>query len=192
MEIRKQTDNQKSLDDVLQHAWKYYQACGLENNTIQTIVNEITNSDLTQFFDDYLYGVKELPLQASFAYVGVECEFIKHLEDLADFGLTIKTQGEFSQITQVFSNSSAQYAGLYVGDKIVSVNYQQLKDKELIAQINKHIKGDVIKVGILRDELLLEISVTIGQITPSFCKLSLIPEANDQITNQQRQWLYQE
>jgi len=155
-------------------------------------VNQITNSDLTQFFDDYLYGVKELPLKASFAYVGVECEFVKHLEDLSDFGLSIRTQGEFSHITQVFSNSSAQHAGLYVGDKIVSVNYQRLKDKELIAQINKHIEGDVIKVGILRDELLLEISVAIGKITPSFCQLSLIPENNEKITNQQRQWLYQE
>ena len=192
IEIRKQTDNQKSLDNVLQYAWEHYQEYGLENNTIQIIVNQITNSDLSQFFDDYLYDVKELPLQASFAYVGVECEFVKHEKDLSDFGLSIKTQGEFSHITQVFSNSSAQHAGLYVGDKIVSVNYQQLKDKELIAQINKHIEGDVIKVGILRDELLLEISVAIGKITPSFCQLSLISETNEKITNQQRQWLYQE
>ena len=192
IEIRKQTDNQKSLDNVLQYAWEHYQECGLENNTIQIIVNQITNSDLSQFFDDYLYGVKELPLQASFAYVGVKCEFVKHAKDLSDFGLSIKTQGEFSHITQVFSNSSAQHAGLYVGDKIVSVNYQQLKAEELIAQINKHIEGDVIKVGILRDELLLEISVAIGKITPSFCQLSLIPETNKKITNQQRQWLYQE
>ncbi len=192
IEIRKQTDNQKSLDNVLQYVWENYQECGLENNTIQIIVNQITNSDLTQFFNDYLYGVKELPLQDSFAYVGVKCEFVKYAKDLSDFGLSIKTEGEFSHITQVFSNSSAQHAGLYVGDKILSVNYQQLKGKELIAKINKHIEGDVIKVGILRDQLLLEISVGIGKITPSFCQLSLIPETNEKTTNQQRQWLYQE
>ncbi|WPE17197.1 peptidase M61 [Candidatus Thioglobus autotrophicus] len=192
MQIRQQTGNTKSLDDVLRNAWENYQACGLENNTIQTIVAQITDTDFSEFFEDYLYGVKELPLQASFDYVGIECQFVKHLDDLSDFGLTIKTEGEFSQIIQVFADSSAQHAGLYVGDKIVSVNYQQLKDKALIAEINKQKFGEVIKIGVLRDELLLEIPVLIGKITPTFCKLNTIDKLDEQITQQQRQWFYQE
>ena len=192
MQIRQQTGNTKSLNDVLRNAWENYQACGLENNTIQTIVAQITDTDFSEFFEDYLYGVKELPLQASFDYVGIECQFVKHLDDLSDFGLTIKTEGEFSQIIQVFADSSAQHAGLYVGDKIVSVNYQQLKDKALIAEINKQKFGEVIKIGVLRDELLLEIPVLIGKITPTFCKLNTIDKLDEQITQQQRQWFYQE
>ena len=192
IQIRQQTDGIKSLDDVLRHVWGNYQACGLENNTIQTIVSEITDTDFSEFFEDYLYGVKELPLQASFDYVGIECQFVKHLDDLSDFGLTIKTEGEFSQIIQVFADSSAQHAGLYVGDKIVSVNYQQLKDKALIAEINKQEFGEVIKIGVLRDELLLEIPVLIGKITPTFCKLNTKAKLDEQTIQQQRQWFYQE
>ena len=192
IQIRQQTDGIKSLDDVLRHVWGNYQACGLENNTIQTIVSEITDTDFSEFFEDYLYGVKELPLQASFDYVGIECQFVKHLDDLSDFGLTIKTEGEFSQIIQVFSDSSAQHAGLYVGDKIVSVNYQQLKDKALIAEINKQEFGEVIKIGVLRDELLLEIPVLIGKITPTFCQLNTKAKLDEQTIQQQRQWFYQE
>ena len=192
IQIRQQTDGIKSLDDVLRHVWGNYQACGLENNTIQTIVSEITDTDFSEFFEDYLYGVKELPLQASFDYVGIECQFVKHLDDLSDFGLTIKTEGEFSQIIQVFADSSAQHAGLYVGDKIVSVNYQQLKDKALIAEINKQEFGEVIKIGVLRDELLLEIPVLIGKITPTFCQLNTKAKLDEQTIQQQRQWFYQE
>lgn len=192
IEIRKQTQDAKSLDDVLRHAWVHYQDTGLENNTIQLIVNELIDDDLTVFFDDYLYGVKELPLQLSFAYVGVNCEFVSYSEDLSDFGLTIKTQGDYSHIIQVFADTTAQTAGLYVGDKIVSVNYQQLKDKALIAEINKFGLGEVIKIGVLRDELLLEIPVMIGKTTPTFCKLSLNTELDDNILKQQQKWLYQE
>jgi predicted metalloprotease with PDZ domain len=192
IEIRKRTQGKKSLDDVLRYAWKNYQQSGLEDDTIQSIVSQITNSNFTDFFDDYLYGVEELPLQDSFAYVGVKYQLVKRLEDLTDFGLIIKTQGEFSQIMQVFSNTSAQQSGLYVGDKIVSVNYQQLKDKPLIAQINAYTQGEVIKVGVLRDELLLEVLVTIGRITPSFCQLSLNTELDNQTIKQQKQWLHQE
>jgi hypothetical protein len=50
----------------------------------------------------------------------------------------------------------------------------------------------VIKVGVLRDELLMEIPVMIGQINPTFCKLSLKTELDKQTIKQQRQWFYQE
>jgi len=164
VEIRKQSNGEKTLD----------------------------NTDFSEFFKDYLYGVKELPLQACFEYMGIDCQFVEYLADLSDFGLSVSTQGEFSQITQVFADSSAQLAGLYVGDKIVSVNFQHLKDKALIAQLNQYAPGEVIKVGVLRDELLMEIPVMIGQINPTFCKLSLKTELDKQTIKQQRQWFYQE
>jgi predicted metalloprotease with PDZ domain len=190
IEIRKRTDNNKTLDDVLKHTWQNYQQSGLEDNTIQLIVNQLSDTDFTNFFDDYLYGFVELPLKASFDYVGVECQFIAYQKDLADFGLEIKTTGEYSQIIQVFADTSAQNAGLYVGDKIVSINYQQLQGKDLIAEINKFAPGEVIKVGIFRDKLLLEIAVLIKKITPTFCKLSLKTKLNKQIKQQQEQWLH--
>jgi predicted metalloprotease with PDZ domain len=190
IEIRKRTNNNKTLDDVLKHTWQNYQQSGLENNTIQLIVNQLTGTDFTNFFDDYLYGVVELPLKASFAYVGVECQFIAHQKDLTDFGLEIKTNEKYSQIIQVFADTSAQNAGLYVGDKIVSINYQQLQGKDLIAEINKFAPGESIKVGIFRDKLLLEIAVLIKKITPTFCKLSLKTKLNKQIKQQQEQWLH--
>ena len=192
IEIRTRTDGDKSLDDVLKFAWKNYQESGLEDDTIQLIVNQLTDADFSEFFNDYLYGVKELPLKQSFSYIGVDCDFVEYTKDLSDFGLNIKTQGEHSQITQVFSDTSAQNAGLYVGDKIVSVNYQQLKDKALIAEINKFKPDEVIKIGILRDELLLEISVLIKKPKPTFCKLSLKTQLDSQTKQQQVKWLHPE
>ena len=43
VEIRKQTNGEKTLDDIVKHVWDGYQSCGLEDNTIQTIINQITN-----------------------------------------------------------------------------------------------------------------------------------------------------
>ncbi|MBL6985145.1 MAG: M61 family metallopeptidase [Candidatus Thioglobus sp.] len=192
VEIRKCTQGEKSLDDVLRFAWENYQDSGLEDNTILAIVNQLTDNDFTPFFDHYLYGVKELPLQASFDHVGVECEFVRYFKDLSDFGVTIKTQGEHSEIIQVLSDTSAQRAGLYVGDKIISVNHQQLKEAALVAEINKFNPGELIKIGILRDGLLLKIPVVIGEITPTFCQLSIKSDLDNQTIKQQRQWLYQE
>ncbi|WP_428087141.1 M61 family metallopeptidase [Candidatus Thioglobus sp.] len=192
IEIRKRSKNKYALDDVLRIAWADYQTTGLEDNTILLIVNQLLEADLTSFFNDYLYGTKELPLTASFAYVGVGCQFVNYAEDLSDFGVNVKTQGEYSQITQVLANTSAQNSGLYVGDKIISVDYQQFKDKALIAKINKYTVGEVIKVGVLRDKLLLEIPVLIEKIEPTFCKLSLKAQLDEHTKNNRQQWLHPE
>jgi predicted metalloprotease with PDZ domain len=86
IEIRKRTDDKHSLDDVLRLIWDNYQATGLEDDTVQTVIKHLTQSDFTQFFDAYLYGVDELPLKEAFAYVGVcqkrlliVCHLIVHL-----------------------------------------------------------------------------------------------------------------
>jgi predicted metalloprotease with PDZ domain len=66
IEIRKRTDDKHSLDDVLRLIWDNYQATGLEDDTVQTVIKHLTQSDFTQFFDAYLYGVDELPLKEAF------------------------------------------------------------------------------------------------------------------------------
>ena len=75
VEIRKRTGEGQSLDDVLRYIWENYQISGLEDNTVQNVVNDLTGNDFSEFFDNYLYGVKELPLSEAFAYVGVDCDF---------------------------------------------------------------------------------------------------------------------
>ncbi|WP_201342245.1 hypothetical protein [Abyssogena phaseoliformis symbiont] len=60
--IRQRTNDKTSLDDILKFAWENYQEFGLEDNIIQRVANDLVRGDLSDFFNDYLYGVKELPL----------------------------------------------------------------------------------------------------------------------------------
>ncbi len=93
IEIRKRTDDKHSLDDVLRLIWDNYQAIELEDNTAQKVIEHLTQSDFSQFFDTYLYGVDELSLKEAFEYVGVNCEFSHKKDSLLGFGIGInKTQ----------------------------------------------------------------------------------------------------
>ncbi|QKQ24089.1 M61 family metallopeptidase [Candidatus Ruthia endofausta] len=129
--IRQCTNDKVSLNGVLKFAWENYQKFGLEDNTIRRIVNDLVRGDLSDFLNDYLYGVKELPLQKTFAYVGVDCVFNVNKKEVSNSGININTKGEFAQITTVFSGTCAQKSGLYVGDKIVTINHEEVSVETL-------------------------------------------------------------
>ncbi len=189
--IRQRTNDNASLDHVLKFAWENYQEFGLEDNTIQGIVNDLVGDDLSDFFNDYLYGVKELPLQQAFAYVGVDCVFSVNKKELSNFGISANTKAEFAKITTVFSDTCAQKSGLYVGDKIITINHEKVRGHNLVATINQYAINEVIKVGILRDELLLEISVHISTSEKTFCTLSVQNNLSAETLERQKKWFSQ-
>ncbi len=190
IEIRKRTDDKHSLDDVLRLIWDNYQATGLEDDTVQTVIKHLTQSDFTQFFDAYLYGVDELPLKEAFAYVGVSCEFSHKKDDLSKLGIGINTTQEYAVITCILDASCAQTAGLYVGDKIISINNNKVLAKDLEKTLEACSEGESIKINILRDELSSDIQLTIAFGNKTHCTLTLDTRVNQAILNQQKQWIH--
>ena len=191
VEIRKRTGEEQSLDDVLRYIWENYQTSGLEDNTVQNVVNDLTDSDFSEFFDNYLYDVKELPLSEAFAYVGVDCDFSHKKDDLSDFGIDVKNDNGFGIVTHVFDRTCAQSSGLYVGDKITSIDSVETHYKDLVSTIKSNNLGSVIRFGILRDELPMEISVNVEQGEKTFCTLAISDNLNSNTLARQKQWFAQ-
>jgi predicted metalloprotease with PDZ domain len=190
IEIRKRSNDQQSLDDVLKLIWGNYQDTGLEDDTVQQVVAHLTQSDFTEFFNDYLYGVSELPLKQAFDYVGINCEFSHKKGELSNFGIGIDKAQEFASITHVLDGTCAQASGLYVGDKIMSIDSIKVQAKDLANAIDSYAEKSTIQVGILRDELLSEISVTITSSAPTFCTLSVADNLSKDTLKRQKQWFY--
>lgn len=138
--IRQQTDNQKSLDDVLLHLWQYFgkEGVGLKEFEIERICSQVSGIDLTDFFDDYLYGTKDLPFEALFDSINVDFK-LRNPSSLSDKGgenpsallqahlganLT-DTEHQTVKVTHVWQDQPAYHAGLAAGDEIIAIN--QLK-----------------------------------------------------------------
>ncbi|HAE05055.1 MAG TPA: hypothetical protein DCG31_04350, partial [Gammaproteobacteria bacterium] len=97
---------------------------------------------------------------------------------------------EFALISHVLEGSCAQAAGLYVGDKIMSIDSIKVQAKDLASAIDSYAEGDVIQVGLLRDELLIELSVTMTNSAPTFCTLSVTDNLSKDTLKRQEQWFY--
>jgi len=190
IEIRSRSNDTHTLDDVLKLIWVSYQDIGLEDDTVQKVVAHLTQSDFTEFFDDYLYGVSELPLKQAFSYVGISCEFSHKKAELSNFGIGINEEQEFAVISHVLEGTCAQMAGLYVGDRIMSIDGVKVQAKDLANAIDSYTEDSMIQIGIFRDELLSELSVTIANSKPTFCTLSITDNLAKDTLKRQEQWFY--
>jgi predicted metalloprotease with PDZ domain len=190
IEIRSRSNDTQSLDGVLKLIWANYQDTGLENDTVQKVVAHLTQSDFTEFFDDYLYGVSELPLKQAFTYIGITCEFSHKKAELSNFGIGVNNEQEFAVISHVLDGTCAQAAGLYVGDKIMSIDGIKVQAKDLASAIDSYAEDSTIQIGIFRDELLSELSLTIANSEPTFCTLSIADNLTKDTLKRQEQWFY--
>ncbi len=189
IEIRQRTDDKHTLDDVLRLIWRRYQQTGLEDETVQQVVEHLTQSDFTEFFSNYLHDTIQLPLEKTFAYVGIALNFIREPNELFNFGITIAKKTEFATITQVFDDSCAQTHGLYVGDKIISIDKVTVLAKDLASKLKTCAETQRIQFGVLRDELFIEISVVFSDSEPTHCTLLMQNDLTKQTLNRQQKWL---
>lgn len=82
VEIRKATDNQKGLDDLLAVLYNQYGKTNLpyELANVITIANQVSGKNLKPFFDDYVTGTKRIPVTGYLADMGLQLD--GYMEDV--------------------------------------------------------------------------------------------------------------
>lgn len=74
--IRKATNNQKSLDDLMKILFKKYG--GSDKNydlrEIQQKMSELNGADQTEFFNLYIFGTKQIPVAHFFKFAGLDAK----------------------------------------------------------------------------------------------------------------------
>jgi predicted metalloprotease with PDZ domain len=174
IKIRQISNNKKCLNDVLKIIWqdKTLHQNGLENNTIQDIVQQITHYDFTDFFDLALNTTNDLPLKESFAYLGIDFKLVQEKNKNVSLGITTKEQNNALIIKNIFAHSSAETAGLYVGDEIIAINNIKVTKINFNKILQKYSVDSIIKLSIFRDSELQNIKVTLTKTEENICQLT--------------------
>ena len=74
LRIRQETDNKKSLDDVMRfmNRWFAEKDVGFEEGDVERACTAISNYDFSEFFARHVYGTLDPPMQESFSFAGIE------------------------------------------------------------------------------------------------------------------------
>lgn len=131
--ILKHTKNQRSLKDVCR---KLYNDFGKKNKgysekDVIDLCEATAGVSLSDFFNRYVYGISdyEPQLNECFEYVGLEMKKQPgNSKSESEFGFKITEQALISKVTMVAPNSPAWHAGLSIGDEIMAVNSNDVKN----------------------------------------------------------------
>jgi predicted metalloprotease with PDZ domain len=124
LRMRKITQGRKSLRDLFQWMNENYAKKGLpfpDSDGVQHAAETICGQSFSDFFHDYVAGVRELPYNEFFAFVGLQVAETTVRISTPGF-TTTAIAGAQPEITSVDANSEAQRAGLAVGDHVLEVN----------------------------------------------------------------------
>lgn len=163
LSIRAQTDNRKSLDDVMRLLWQRYgrdfyhgNARGIREEDVEALFAEATGADLRALFRDGVRGTRDLPLDALLEPFGIALA-----PDLPGNGAALKPTlgvrvrgGAECALAVVHEGGAAQKAGLSAGDVLVAIDGLRVTGSNLDSLLSRYLPGAKVEIhAFRRDEL---------------------------------------
>ncbi len=124
LEIRKATQNRKSLDDVMRFLWQNHGKTyiGYSTQDYIQIVNQVAEQNFQEYFDTCIFGIEPLEnrLRNALNFVGCELQEMPATHEYETY-LGFQTLPQSGKIWQIAPHSPADLV-LSVGDEILTIN----------------------------------------------------------------------
>lgn len=190
IEIIKNTEAEKSLDDVLRMLYEDYKkddTKGYTEERVKEVCGIVCGKRPDEFWENYIYGVKELPLQSYLNECGL---MLTDENETVSCSLDIEYKNGNNKllITKVYEGGSAYESGLNANDELIALNGTRT-DLVLTKTLLKNCsEGEEIKTLISREGIIKEINVKLLKPLPKY----KIRESENKTVSQQRflnKWL---
>jgi predicted metalloprotease with PDZ domain len=158
--IRAQTNNRKSLDDVMRLLWQRFgrdfyrgKPVGVDESEIEALFAEATGAKLGELFAEAVHGTHDLPLETLLAPFGVA--IAPELEKNGKPSLGARVRGGADcTLAAVHDGSAAQKAGLSAGDVLIALDGLRVTGSNLDGLLARYQPGAKVEVhAFRRDEL---------------------------------------
>lgn len=153
-----------SLDTVLQTLWQRYgsQEFPYDDRGLLNLIGELSGLDLTQFWQDYLYGTTELNYDYYFAGFGLKLQ--AQIQNPTPYtGITFGATHGNLIVKTVHSHSPAQLAGIDPGDEIIALNQRRITLENVCHRLQAHRSGDTVQFTIFAQDELRTVSVILAE-----------------------------
>ena len=204
--LRQASKNTVSLDNVMQYLWKTYgkNLTGVPEGEIEKIASQMAETNLGEFFERYLYGNEDPPLDSLLTTAGIQFNLRQANSvddkggkapetdsqgDICYFGARITSANNGAYLSQVFDNGPAQATGLSTADTIIAVDGIKTDKTYFEKYIQSNFVGDVIKLHVFRRDELLTFDVTLSSAPCDTCYLIEVDNCSEEIIRNRESWL---
>lgn len=185
--IRHQTNNEKSLDDVMRALYSHSKANDSINmDVVKNILNEIGGSIATDFIKTYIESPTPLPMEMFLEYAGLELDKGKDEKDppphapnpKVDLGIMTSNSGKSVSIRFLKEGSPAWKAGLSIEDEILAINNRRVTSDSYSKVLSWSRPGDQIDILVSRRGKVMTLPLTLEE-KPKKLKLKQAKEPSD-------------
>lgn len=203
--IRKATNHEASLDNVMQQLWQEHgkPLVGVPEKRIEEIASSIAGTDLADFFQRYLYNTEDIPLKEMMQEVGIQWQ-LQPTTSLDDKGgkfkeksdtyalwigarFTIDSSGV--KLIHVLDDGPAQLSGMAAGDVIIAIDGLKTNKQNIGNILKAYEADDEIEIHAFRRDELMVFKLILEASPLTTCAMKLIDGADKEIINNRQQWL---
>ena len=178
--IRDETENKKSLDDVVRALNENFAKRGRfynESADIRAAAEAVSGKSFEEFFRRYVSGMEEISYDDFLAKAGLRLS--RTNKTSADLGFVIaRGPGADFLISAVTRGSSADSAGLRRGDAIVQINGESPSPAQF-RRMRAHSPGDTLALRVRRESQEQDVSLKLGARDESQYSISEIANATE-------------
>jgi predicted metalloprotease with PDZ domain len=156
-----ESDGKKCLDHFMQQLYvTYYEGLkrGFSEVEFKQELAKFIGKNMDEFFSKYVDGTEVIPYKEFYAPVGLLVQDVT--TNNPSFGASFREEDGKVIVKSVRFGSSAEEAGINVGDEIIGCNAYRVDQSMLEGMINGLGNLESCDLLIARDELLLSVHVT--------------------------------
>jgi predicted metalloprotease with PDZ domain len=192
--IRAQTNNRKSLDDVMRLLWQRFgrdfyrgKPVGVAEDEVEEIFAEATGADLGALFEQAVRSTRDLPLETMLEPFGVSLAPERDKNARPTLGARVRGGGDCT-LAAVHDGSAAQKAGLSAGDVLVAIDGLRVTGANLDALLSRYLPGAKVEVHAFRRDELRTVQVKLDG--PEVSRYSLtVTDRRTAARNWRERWL---
>jgi predicted metalloprotease with PDZ domain len=176
--IRHETENRKSLDDVMRFLYRRYylgEKRGYTDREFREACENAAGSPLDEIFEVYANTVRDIDYRTYFAYAGLDIDLTPRDLPGVFLGAETETQDGSLVISRVEYNSPAQQGGLSARDEILAIDGIRAAARTMGEILGTRKPGDRIRVLISRRNMVREVEVVLGGRSERSFRFGLLP-----------------
>ncbi|HEX7614708.1 MAG TPA: PDZ domain-containing protein [Thermoanaerobaculia bacterium] len=166
--IRRETKNQKSLDDVMRTLYRTFykeKKRGFTDGEFRAACERIAGAPLPEIFDVYVKTSADIDYARYFARAGLEIDVQPREQPGAALGAETEERDHALVVARIEPDSPASRAGLSKDDEILALNGARTDGQKLAALLKASKPGETVRILLARRGRTREVDVVLGART---------------------------
>ncbi|MGM3306554.1 M61 family metallopeptidase [Anabaena sp. WFMT] len=172
--IRSRHSNQLSLDNVMLKMWQQFGQAeiGYTSEQLKETIESVAGIDLSDFFNQYIHGLDDLPFNQYLEPFGVQ--LVEEKDEEPFLGVKTKTEYGREIIKFVEIGSPANIAGIDPGDELLAIDGIKVGTNLLSERLKDYLPNDTIEITVFHQDELRQYCVSLAIQQPTKYQLKSV------------------